>query len=81
MHFISAAVPNPTTGSVEFRLNQIHESVKVSIYNVLGQELYRGMIPQGHGNYRLELNSTWQGVLWVQFEGSFGRVQRQILKL
>ncbi len=79
--YISGAVPNPTSGAVEFRLNQIHESIRVSIFNVLGQELYRGIIPQGHGNYRLELNPEWQGVLWVQFEGSFGRVHRQVLKL
>ena len=79
--FISDAVPNPTNGAVEFRLNQIHETIQVIIYNVLGQELYHGEIPQGHGNYRLELNPEWQGVLWVQFEGSFGRVHRQILKL
>jgi len=79
--FISGAVPNPTTGAVEFRLNQIQEAVQISIYNVLGQELYRSTIPQGHGNYRLELNPAWQGVLWVQFEGSFGRVYRQVLKL
>ena len=80
-NYISGAVPNPTSGAVEFRLNQIHESIRVSIFNVLGQELYRGIIPQGHGNYRLELNPAWQGVLWVQFEGSFGRVHRQVLKL
>lgn len=80
-NYISGAVPNPTSGAVEFRLNQIHESIRVSIFNVLGQELYRGIIPQGHGNYRLELNPEWQGVLWVQFEGSFGRVHRQVLKL
>lgn len=79
--FISGAVPNPTTGAVEFRLSQIQEAVQISIYNVLGQELYRSTIPQGHGNYRLELNPAWQGVLWVQFEGSFGRVYRQVLKL
>ena len=79
--FISAAVPNPTTGLVKFRLNQIHEPVQVSIHNVLGQELYRGTIPQGHGTYELALNSEWQGVLWVQFSGSFGTVYRQVLKL
>jgi len=79
--FISSAVPNPTTGSVKFRLNQIHEPVQVTIHNVLGQELYRGTIPQGHGSYELALNTEWQGVLWVQFSGSFGTVYRQVLKL
>ena len=79
--FISAAVPNPTTGLVRFRLNQIHEPVQVKIHNVLGQELYQGTIPVGHGSYELELNAAWQGVLWVQFSGSFGTVYRQVLKL
>ena len=79
--FISAAVPNPTTGLVSFRLNQIHEPVQVKIHNVLGQELYQGTIPLGHGSYELELNGAWQGVLWVQFSGSFGTVYRRVLKL
>ena len=79
--FISAAVPNPTNGAVSFRLSQIHEPVVVSVHNVLGQELYRGEIPQGHGTYELGLNPEWRGVLWVGFKGSFGTVYRQVLKL
>lgn len=79
--FISAAVPNPTNGAVTFRLSQIHEPVVVSVHNVLGQELYRGEIPQGHGTYELGLNPEWRGVLWVGFKGSFGTVYRQVLKL
>ena len=79
--FISAAVPNPTSGSVKFRLSQIHEPVQITIHNVLGQELYRGTIPKGHGRFELALNPEWQGVLWVQFSGSFGTVYRQVLKL
>lgn len=78
---ISGAVPNPTSGQVQFRLSQIHEPVSVTITNVLGQTLYRGVIEEGHGQFSLQLNPSWQGLLWVTFDGSFGRVHRQIIKL
>jgi len=78
---ISGAVPNPTHGTVQFRLSQIHEPVSVRVSNVLGQTLYRGVIEEGHGQYTMELNASWQGLLWVTFEGSFGQVHRQVIKL
>lgn len=78
---ISGAYPNPTTGEVNFRLSQIEGEVQVSIYNLLGQELYTSELQVANGIVSLNLNANWQGTLFVSFEGEFGRVNRKLIKL
>ncbi len=77
---ISGAYPNPTTGTVNFNLDQIEGSVTVSIYNLLGQSLYRSEIESANGIVTLELNPAWSGTLFVTFEGTFGKITKKVIK-
>ena len=78
---ISAAFPNPTTNEVNFHLNNLDGSIQINIHNVLGQRLFEKEIDNGNGLVTLQLNSQWQGTLFVTFEGDFGSVTKRILKL
>ncbi len=78
---ISGAYPNPTFGTVNFHLNQIEGTVDVSIYNVLGQQLFTSEVQTANGILSLGLNPSWQGTLFVRFEGEFGSVNRTVVKL
>ena len=78
---ISAPYPNPTRGNISFNLNQIEGKINVSIFNVLGQKLNTTTLVSGNGILTLELNNEWEGALFVTFEGEFGKVTKQIIKL
>jgi len=78
---ISAAYPNPTYGNVSFKLNNINGPMHISIYNVMGQLLMQKDINNGNGIIELELNPLWRGSLFVTFEGSFGKINKKIIKL
>lgn len=78
---ISSAYPNPTTGVVNFHLNQLEGVVNVSIYNVLGQRLFSSELYVANGILSLDLNPSWQGTLFVSFDGEFGRIHRKVIKL
>ena len=78
---ISQAYPNPTKGSVSFNLNNINSSILVTISNTLGQQLYKNNIQSGNGIINLKLNDEWNGILYVVFEGEFGKINRKIIKL
>lgn len=78
---ISGAYPNPTTGSVNFKLDQIEGLVTVSVYNLLGQSLYRSEIESGNGIVSLQLNPAWSGTLFVAFEGAFGKITKKVIKI
>jgi agmatine/peptidylarginine deiminase len=78
---ISAPYPNPTSEEVSFQLNQIEGTVKVSIYNILGQKLNTTSIVEANGILTLALNKEWKGTLLVTFEGDFGKVTKKIIKL
>lgn len=77
---ISGAYPNPTTGGVNFVLNQISGPVQMHIYNMLGQELYRQELPQTNGIFSMDLRSDWSGTLLVEFRGEFGTVRKKVVK-
>lgn len=78
---ISGAYPNPTTGTVNFRLNQMDGAVNVQIHNLLGQELFQSELQAANGVITLELNPNWRGTLFVTFDGAFGTVNRKVIKL
>ncbi|MCB0456378.1 MAG: agmatine deiminase family protein [Flavobacteriaceae bacterium] len=78
---ISGPYPNPTTGKVNFNLNQISGPVQVKIHSVLGQLLFESQVDSGNGVITLDLNSHWNGTLFVSFEGEFGRVNRKVVKI
>ncbi len=78
---ISAPFPNPTYNEVSFNLNNIEGAIQISIYNILGQELYKTSIENGNGIITLNLNPNWKGTLFVSFEGNFGRISKKISKL
>jgi agmatine deiminase len=78
---ISGAYPNPTNGTVNFNLEQIEGPVTVSIYNLLGQSLYRSDIESANGIITLQLNAAWSGTLFVAFEGEFGKIIKKVIKI
>ena len=78
---ISAPYPNPTTGEVRFDLDQIDGPVLVTVHNLLGQKLDEITIDSGRGTMKLQLNRTWQGTLFITFEGDFGRVTKKVIKI
>lgn len=78
---ISQPFPNPTKDKVSFNLNNINGSIQVSIINTLGQQLYENDIQSGNGVIDLRLNDEWNGILYVVFEGEFGKINRKIIKI
>lgn len=78
---ISAAYPNPTTDVVSFKLKNIQEPLSVTIYNDLGQKLFSKDIENGEGVIEITLDGNWHGVLYFVFEGSFGSVNKKVVKL
>ncbi|MEZ4858466.1 MAG: agmatine deiminase family protein [Flavobacteriaceae bacterium] len=77
---ISGAYPNPTNGEVNFSVNQIEGPIDIKIYNILGQLLYQSKVDSGNGVLSLNLNPSWNGSLFISFEGEFGKVMRKIIK-
>jgi len=78
---ISAPYPNPTKDNVSFNLENIAGPISISIYNLLGQNLFETEIENGNGILRLELNDSWNGTLFVLFKGDFGTIHKKIIKL
>lgn len=78
---ISSAYPNPATDEVNFNLNAIEGPVELSVYTILGQQLYTRTITNANGVINLKLNPDWKGTLFVTFKGKFGQVNKKVLKL
>lgn len=76
---IQGPYPNPAKDKVHFNLKNISGQVNVSIYNVLGQNLFNQKMDNGNGQITLNLNSSWSGVYLVIFEGEFGKVTRKLV--
>jgi agmatine/peptidylarginine deiminase len=77
---ISEPYPNPTRDQVSFSLNQIEGPIQLSIYSILGQQLYSRIIDHGDGMITLDLQDNWNGTLFVVFEGAFGRINKKVIK-
>jgi agmatine/peptidylarginine deiminase len=77
---ISSPYPNPARDVVNFSLTQVQGPIKLTITNLLGQQLYEKAIASGNGVLSLELNAAWQGTLLFTFEGDFGKVVRKVIK-
>ncbi|MEX1384396.1 T9SS type A sorting domain-containing protein, partial [Lutibacter sp.] len=78
---ISLPYPNPASNIVSFKLNNIGDSVKISIYTIYGQKLFTNKVNSGNGIIEVDLNEEWKGLLLVVFEGDFGKVSRKIMKI
>jgi agmatine/peptidylarginine deiminase len=78
---ISGPFPNPTKANVSFNLNHIAGPFKISVVNTLGQLLYAGEIEKGHGKIDINLNDAWNGILYIVFEGQFGKVTKKLIKI
>lgn len=76
---IKGPYPNPAKSKVYFDLKNISGPVNISIYNVLGQNLFNQKIENGNGQITLNLNSSWKGIYLVNFEGEFGKVTRKLI--
>ncbi len=77
---ISEPYPNPTRDQVSFNLNQIEGPIQLSIYSILGQQLYTRTIDHGDGVVTLDLQNNWNGTLFVVFEGAFGKINKKVVK-
>ena len=78
---ISAPYPNPTRDNVSFNLENIAGPISISIYNLLGQELFETELDNGNGIVKLNLNDDWIGTLFITFEGDFGIIHKKIIKI
>tara|TARA_B100001146_G_scaffold225185_1_gene247434 strand:+ start:26036 stop:27781 length:1746 start_codon:yes stop_codon:yes gene_type:complete len=78
---ISGAYPNPTTGKVNFELNQINGPVTVRVSNILGQQLAEYPVETANGTFTITLQDDWKGTLFVQFSGAFGSITKKVIKL
>ncbi len=80
-HNISAPYPNPARNKVSFTLNHIQGPIDITVVNTLGQTLYKNRISNGHGIIDLDLNLNWKGILFIVFEGDFGKLTKKVVKL
>jgi hypothetical protein len=78
---ISAPYPNPTTDKVSFNFENIPGPITITIHNLLGQNLLKRTIEDGNGVITLDLQDTWNGTLFLTFEGEFGTLHRKVIKL
>ena len=77
---ISEPYPNPSYEKVSFNLNMIEGPIQLSIYSIIGQELYTRTIEHGDGVITLNLRDNWNGTLLIVFEGAFGVVNKKVIK-
>jgi agmatine/peptidylarginine deiminase len=71
--------PNPANEQVSFNLDRLSGEVRVSITNLLGQQLYHQTIVDANGTLTLALQQQWSGTLFISFEGSFGKVTKKLI--
>lgn len=77
---ISAPYPNPATAYVNFNVSNTNGAVSISVTNILGQALSKKTVENPNGTIRIDLDSNWNGTLFVTFEGDFGKITHKIVK-
>ncbi|MFB0942379.1 MAG: T9SS type A sorting domain-containing protein, partial [Patiriisocius sp.] len=78
---ITGPFPNPAKGNVSFKFKDVAGTLRVTITNILGQELYNKQVNQANGTLTLKLKDSWRGLLFATFTGSFGSTTKKIIKL
>jgi agmatine deiminase len=78
---ITGPFPNPASKSVSFKFKDVEGTLKVTITNILGQELYNKQVTQPNGTLTLQLQDSWRGTLFATFTGQFGSTTKKIIKL
>ena len=78
---ITGPFPNPARDSVRFTFKGVEGPLRVTITNILGQELYTRQVTQANGTLTLELQDSWRGALFTTFTGAFGSTTKKIIKL
>ena len=78
---ITGPFPNPAKDNVSFKFKDVAGTLRVTITNILGQELYNKQVNQANGTLTLELQDSWRGALFATFTGSFGSTTKKIIKL
>ncbi|MFA5619807.1 MAG: agmatine deiminase family protein [Weeksellaceae bacterium] len=73
--------PNPAGDVVAFDVKNISEDITVSIHALTGQKLFENQLPVTNGKISLKLIPTWKGTLIISLSGSFGKINRKLLKL
>lgn len=78
---IAGPYPNPASESVRFDFNELSENMTVTVSNILGQRLTTFTFDAASENsLELPIARYDTGVLFVTFEGSFGRSTKKIIK-
>lgn len=77
---IQGPFPNPAKDVANFKIGDLKGEFKVSIYNMVGQELFQRKLSAQNGNLSLKLNPSWTGILMVKFQGEFGEVTKKLIK-
>ena len=77
---ITAAWPNPAYNTVNFNINHTGP-LQITIHNIVGQLLYTNSLTGTNETITLNLNSEWNGTLFITFEGSFGKVVKKVIKM
>ncbi|MFC7358437.1 agmatine deiminase family protein [Jejudonia soesokkakensis] len=73
--------PNPTSDTVLFSFKSISKTINITITNVLGQQLNSFTLDVASENtIEISMEAYADGVLFVNFEGSFGKVTKKIIK-
>lgn len=80
-HHISGPYPNPTAGKVNFNMTNMGGNMTLSITNILGQTLFEQKMENANGIITLDLQTEWNGTLFISFEGDFGKVTRKVIKI
>lgn len=71
--------PNPTSKNVFARMST-EGNVKVSVFNMLGQQLYNMTVENTDQIIEIPLQDDWNGILFITFSGEFGEITKKLIK-
>lgn len=78
---IDGPYPNPASDTVLFSIKSISETININVTNVLGQKLASFTVDgASESDLEIPIGNFTDGVLFVNFEGSFGKVTKKIIK-
>ena len=77
---ITGPFPNPATDQVSFRLDQYSTAERVTVNNVLGQELMDKEFSIHNGLLTFDLPGNWSGTLFVGLTTEKGTTVKKLLK-
>ncbi|MAZ72819.1 MAG: hypothetical protein CMC70_06695 [Flavobacteriaceae bacterium] len=77
---VTGPFPNPATDQVTFGFDRDSTSVRITVNNVLGQELMAKEYVVTNGSLQMELPASWSGTLFVTLTTEKGTTVKKLLK-